>query len=160
LAEHTIGGRQGRLDVLEGLGAFVGGFLLAAEDHDDAALGDELDDHVRAFVGDPDVVVLIDLDGVREGPGVEVVANFAEKFSVGGELEKLRGARSIGRAGAVAAGEDEDVAFGIHGDTGGFAEMEVGWKFQEVGDRMETDFGRLLSEKRSNHEKTKRRWSV
>src|SRR5260221_4581363 len=57
LAEHTIGGRQGRLDVLEGLGAFVGGFLLAAEDHDDAALGIELDDHVRAFVGDPDVVV-------------------------------------------------------------------------------------------------------
>jgi hypothetical protein len=30
--------------------------------------------------------------------------------------------------------------------------MEVGRKFQEVGDRVETDFGRLLGEKRSGHE--------
>src|ERR1700674_4353795 len=144
LAEHAIDGRQRRLDVLERLGAFVRGFLLAAEDHDDAAFGIELDDHVGAFVGDPDVVVLIDLDGVGEGPGIEMVADLAEKFSVGGELEELRGARAIGGTCAVATREDEDVAFGIHGDAGGFAEVEVGRKFQEVGDRVETDFGWLL----------------
>jgi hypothetical protein len=44
------------------------------------------------------------------------------------------------------------VAFGIDGDAGGFAEMEVGRKFQKVGDRVKTDFGRLLSEKRSGYE--------
>ncbi len=32
--------------MLERAGAFVGGFLLAAEDHDYAAVGVELDDHV------------------------------------------------------------------------------------------------------------------
>src|SRR6266581_1239090 len=62
-----------RLDVLERLGTFVGGFLLAAENHDDAAFGVELDDHVGAFVGGPNVVVPIDFDGVGEGPGVEMV---------------------------------------------------------------------------------------
>src|SRR5258708_1271267 len=121
LAEHSIDGRKRRLYVLERLGPFVGGFLLPAEDHNDAALGIELDNHVGAFVGDPDVVVLVDLHGVREGPGVEVVADFAEIFSVGGELEELRGARSISGAGAIATREDKDGAFGIHGHAGGLA---------------------------------------
>src|SRR5712664_3607128 len=153
LAEHSIDGRKRRLDLLERFGAFVGSFLLAAEDHDDAAFGIELDDHVRAFIRDPDVVVLVDFDGVREGPGVEVVADFAEKFSVGSEFEELRGTRSIGGAGAVGTGEDEDVSFRIDGDAGGFAEMEIGRKFQEVGNRVVADFGRLLGEKRNSHEK-------
>src|SRR6266851_4488289 len=120
LAEHSIERRKRRLDVLERLGAFV---------------------------GDPNVVVLVDFHGVSEGPGVEVVAYFAEKFSVGSEFEELRGACSIGRAGAVAAGEDEDVPLGIHGDARGFAKVEIGRKFQKVGDRVETDLGRLLGEK-------------
>src|SRR5712664_4131250 len=101
------------------------------------------------------VVVFVDFDGVREGPGVEVVADFAEKFSVGSEFEELRGTRSIGGAGAVGTGEDEDVSFRIDGDAGGFAEMEIGRKFQEVGNRVVADFGRLLGEKRSGHEKKK-----
>ncbi len=72
--------------MLERLGAFVGGFLFAAENHDDAAFGVEFDDHVRAFVGDPDVVVLVDLDGVGEGPSVKMMADFAQEFSIGSEL--------------------------------------------------------------------------
>jgi len=83
LAEQCHRREASALDVLERLGAFVRGFLLAAEDHDDAAFGIEFDDHVGAFIGDPDVVVLIDLDGVREGPGVEMVADLAEKFPSG-----------------------------------------------------------------------------
>jgi hypothetical protein len=81
-----------------------------------------------------------------------MVADLAEKFSVGREFEELRSARAICRTRAVAARKDEDVAFGIHGDARGFTEIEVGRKFQEVGDGVETDFGRLLGEKRRGHE--------
>jgi len=80
-----------------------------------------------------------------------MVADLVEKFSVWGELEELRGARSIGGTGAIASREYEDVAFGIHGDARSFTEMEVGRKFQEVGDGVETDFGRLLGESRDGH---------
>ena len=153
LTEHAVDGRKRRLDVLERLGTFVGGFLLAAENHEDAAFRVELDDHVGAFVGGPNVVFPIDLDGVGEGPGVEMVAHLAEEFSVGRELEELRSARAIGRTGGIAAREDEDVALRIDGHTGGFTEMQVGRRLQEVGDRLETDFGRLLGEKRSGHDK-------
>jgi hypothetical protein len=44
------------------------------------------------------------------------------------------------------------VAFGIHGDARSFAEMDVGRKFQEVGDGVEADFGRSLGEQRDNDE--------
>src|SRR2546425_4760381 len=153
LAKHSIDGRKRRLDVLERLGAFIGGFLLAAEDHDDATIGIELDDHVRAFVGDPDVVVLIDFDGVGERPGVEVVADFAEEFSVGSKFEELRGSGGVGGAGGGAARENGDVAFRIDGDTGGFAEINIGGELQGVGDGMEKGFWRLMGEKRSGSKK-------
>src|SRR5260370_23279577 len=39
LAEHSIDGRKRRLDVLERLGALLRSLLLAAENHDDAAIG-------------------------------------------------------------------------------------------------------------------------
>jgi hypothetical protein len=158
LAEKSVNGRERRLGMLERLGAFVGGFLLAAEDHHDAALRIELDDHVGAFVGDPDVVFFIDANGMREGPGVEVVADFAEKFSVGGEFEELRGGGSVGWPGGVAAGEDEDVAFGVDRDAYGFAEVEVGGQLEEVEDGAVADFGDggLLRGKRVGDEEKKR----
>ncbi len=152
LAEHSIDGRERRLDVLERLGAFIGGFLLATENHDDAAFGIELDDHVGTFVGDPDVVVLIDFDGVTERPSVQVVADFAEKFSVRSEFEELRRSGGVGGARSVTAGKDEDVALGIDGDAGGFGEIDVRRKFQEIGNRLKADFGRLLGEKRRSSE--------
>src|SRR5207245_1890458 len=123
-----------------------------AKDQDDAAFGIELDHHVGTFIRDPDVVVLVDFDGMSEGPGVEMMADFAEKFSVGRKFEELRGSGTVGGAGRVAAGEDEDMAFRIDGNAGGFAEINIGRKFQEVRDRVEADFGRLLGEKRSGGE--------
>jgi hypothetical protein len=112
----------------------------AAEDHDDAAGGVELDDHVGAFVGDPDVVVFVDADGVGVGPGVEIVADLADVRAVGGELEELGCGGSVGWAGGVAAGEDEDVTLGVDRDAGSFAEIEVRREFEEVGDRVEGNF--------------------
>jgi len=65
----------------------------------------------------------------------------------------LRGACGVGGAAGVAARKDENLALRIDGDTRGFAKVDVWRKLQEVGDGMETDFGRLLSEKRNSHEK-------
>ena len=69
---------------------------------DDAAGRVELDDHVRALVDGPDVVVAIDAHRVRERPGVEALADLAHELAVRAELEQLRGRRRVGRpAGAV-----------------------------------------------------------
>ena len=133
-------GGSGGCTCFSGRGAFVGGLLLAPEDHDDAACGVELDDHVGAFVGDPDVVLWIDSDGVREGPCVEVVPDLAKVGAVGGELEELCGACAVGGASGVAAREDEDVPFGVDRDAGGLAKVDVGRKLEKIGDGVERDF--------------------
>src|SRR5260370_36541319 len=86
----------------------------------------ELDDHVGAFVGDPDVVVTVDSNGVSERPSVEIVADLAEEFSVRAKFEELGGGGSVGGATGVAAREGEDVALGVDGDSHSFAEREVG----------------------------------
>src|SRR5260370_37193513 len=83
LAEHAVNGRERRLDVLWRFGALIGSLLFAAEGHNDVTFLTEFDNHVRAFVGDPNVVVPIDLDGVGKGPGGKMMADLAEKFSVG-----------------------------------------------------------------------------
>jgi hypothetical protein len=48
------------------------------------------------------------------------------------------------------------VALGIQGDASDFTEMEVRRKFQEIGNGLKTDFGRLLSEERSGHEQAQK----
>ena len=116
------------MNVFQRAGALVGGLLLAAEDHHDAAGRIELDHHVGAFVGDPDVVVFVDADGVGVGPGIEIVANLAEVRAVGGKLQKLGGACTVRRAGGVASREYEDVTLGVDGDAGGFSEIDVRWE--------------------------------
>jgi hypothetical protein len=118
----------------------------------------ELDDHVGAFVGDPDVVFFIDANGMGEGPSVETVTDFAEEFSFGREFEEVGGGGSVGWAGGVAAGEYEDVTFGVDGDADGFAEVKVGGQLEEVGDGAVADFGdlRLLRGKRVGDEEKNR----
>src|SRR5262249_43920785 len=103
LAKHAVHRQQQRLHMLQRLDAFVGGFLLAAKNEGDAAFGVELDDHVRTFVRDPDVVVLVDFYRVGKGPCVELMANLAYKFSVWGELEQWCGGRCVGRSHGPAA---------------------------------------------------------
>src|SRR5579871_6498651 len=95
--------------MLPGFCSFVRSFFLAPEYHYYTTFGIELDDHVRPFVHRPEIIVLIESDGVGEGPGVEVVADLANEFPIRGELENLRGAGAIGWPGGVAAREHEDV---------------------------------------------------
>src|SRR5437762_2298114 len=81
--------RQGWLRMAQRLGPLVRGFLFAPEDHRHAAFRIELDHHVRALVRDPNVVILVDLHGVCERPGIQMMADLANEFAVGAELEKL-----------------------------------------------------------------------
>src|SRR5208282_1523595 len=83
LPEHPVHRRQRWLGMAQRLGALVRGFLFAPEDHRHAAFRGELDHHVRALVRGPNVVVLVDLYGVRERPGIKLVADLADKFAVG-----------------------------------------------------------------------------
>src|ERR1700720_67603 len=111
--------------MFQGLSAFVGGFHLASEYHCDLALRIEPDDHVRALVRGPNVIVLVDSDRVREGPRVKIVSNLMNEFSVGSKLQQLRGARGIGGARGIATREDEDMPLGIYRHAGNFAEIQI-----------------------------------
>ena len=133
-----------RIGVLQGMRVFVGCFGLAAEHHHDAALGIELDDHVRAFIDGPEIVLAVDTHGVREGPGVQVVADFAHELAILVEEQDLRGGGSVRGTGGVAAREDVNLALGIHRDAGGFAEVQIVGQLEEIGIGIEGDFGHGL----------------
>ena len=124
--------------------ALVGGLGLAAEHHHHAALGIELDDHVRAFIDGPEVVLRVDSDRVREGPGVQVVADFAHELAILIELKDLRGGGSVRRAGGVATREHVNLALGIHGDPGGFTKVQIVGQLEEIRIGVERDFGHGL----------------
>ena len=53
-----------------------------AEHHQDLPGRAELDDHVRPFVRRPDVVVLVDANGMRERKTVEVLADLPDECAV------------------------------------------------------------------------------
>src|SRR5579862_4105386 len=85
LAEQAVDRRQRWIDVLPWPG-IVSGFLAAAEHPLDAAGWIELDDHVRALVDGPDIVVLVDAHAMSEGPGVEALADLADEIALGSEF--------------------------------------------------------------------------
>ena len=148
LPETAVDVRQRRILVaLVRVRLRVGGFRLAAEHHHDAAFRVEFDDHVRALVGRPDVVVLVDAHRVGIRPGVEVLADLAQERAVVVEFQKLRGGVAEGRTLARAAARiDEDVALGVDRDARDLAEVQVGRQLQEVGHRLVGNFRRRLCE--------------
>ena len=132
LPEHSIHWGQRRIRMFQGLGAFVRGFLFASEHQHHFSFGIELDDHVRTFVGHPDVIVLINFHGVRKRPGVEVMANLANEFSVGAKLEELRGGGTVGWSRGAAARKNNNVPFRIERDSRSFAKIKVRRKLEKV----------------------------
>src|SRR5262249_11386584 len=70
---------------------------------------------------------------MRIGPGIEVVANLAQKSSVSVEFEELCRCGTVRRTSRIPAREHEDMAFRIHRDTGNFAKIEIAWEVQEIG---------------------------
>src|ERR1700745_3802599 len=109
--------------MLDGPCAFIRGFLLAAKDHHHAAGGIEFDDHVGAFIGGPDVVLRIDFHSVGEGPGIKVVADFADETAVGAELQKLGGGSAVRLPGGIAARKDGYVSLGIDGSARRYSQI-------------------------------------
>jgi hypothetical protein len=97
--------------MLKRTSALVGAFLFAAEDHQYPAVRIELDDHVRALVGDPYVVFHVDLDSVSKAPCIQMVADFTDVLSIGVKLEQLSRRRAIGRARCAATRENENMPF-------------------------------------------------
>ena len=125
--------------MLQWSGVLVGCFLFAAEHHDHTTLRIELDDHVGAFVRRPDVVLLIDAHGMRERPGVEVFADFANELAVLIELEKLSRGSRVRRAGRATARKDKHMPLGIDRHAGCLAQIHVLGQFDRVGYRIEAD---------------------
>ena len=93
LAELAVDRRPRRRHARPRFG-LVRRFFLPPEDHRHVSFGVEADDHVRAFVDGPEVVVLVEADGVRVRPGVEPLADLAEELAGLVEQQDLRrGAR-------------------------------------------------------------------
>ena len=134
--------------------------MLAAEHQRDTAGRIELDHHVRALVRRPNVALLIGFHGVRKGPGIKVVPDLAQEFSVGSEFKQLRGRCGIGRPGGVAPGEHKDVALRIHRNARDFAKIEVGRELQKIRSGVEANFRRLLSESRRREHQRARKEKV
>src|SRR5437763_8257260 len=82
-----------------------------------------------------------------------MMADLANEFAVSAELEKLCGTRPIGGAGGVATREDEDVSLGVHRHACDLAEIDIRREFQKIGNRLVSDLGRVLSEKRNTHDR-------
>ena len=140
LAELAVDGRPRRRHARPRLG-LVRRFLLAAEHHRHVPFGVDADDHVRALVDGPEVVVLVEADGVRVRPGVEALADLAEELAGLVEEQDLRRGGAVGRAaGAVRAREDGDVALRVDGDARDLAEVHVGGQLQEVDVGVEREF--------------------
>src|SRR5206468_11026457 len=116
LTEASVYCRQRRVRPLMRMRLGVGGFGLAPEHHLHATGGIHLDDHVRALVGRPDVVLLVDAHRVREGPGVEVLADLADEAAVTIEFQDLRGGRAERIGDSAAARIDVDVALRVYGN--------------------------------------------
>src|SRR6185369_10501892 len=150
LTEQTVDVRQRRLGMPPGAGVLVCRFLAAAEYPLYATSGVELDDHVRALVDRPDIVVAVDAHSVGECPAIEPLADLADELAVLVELQKLRGrGRISGTVGAVRAREHIDVAPGIDRNAGDLAEVHALRQLGIVRHGVEVDLRHALGERRT-----------
>ena len=87
------------------------------------------------------MINFVGANGVGVGPGVEILADLAQKTPVGCEFQQLRGGGSVGGSGGAAAGEDENVPFRIDRNPRHFAQIDVRRQPDEVGNGLIGDFG-------------------
>src|SRR5262245_48808093 len=106
LAELAINRRQGRTHAFPWL-RFVRGLLFPPEDHRHVAGRIEANNHIRALVDRPDVVVLVHSDVVRVREAVQILPDLTDELSCLVELEQLRGRSTKRRPGRVPAVEHE-----------------------------------------------------
>ncbi len=72
---------------------------------------------------------------MREREAVQALADLADVLAGLIEFEQAR---------VLAAGVNEDVALGVGGDADAFAQVQIGWKLQEVRHRIVGDLGHVL----------------
>src|SRR4030095_6060811 len=145
LSEKPVYCGERRLDMFPGFGVFVSRFLSAAEDPDDSAGRVEFDDHVRALVDRPNVVVLVDAHRMGERPAVKTLADLAHENAVLIELEQLRSGGRVSRAArAVGACKHEYVALRVDGYARYFAEIYAVGKLWEISYGIKCEFRHVL----------------
>src|ERR1019366_3953190 len=120
------------------------GFLAPPEHHGHASGGIELDDHVRALVRHPDVVLAVDANGVGEGESVQVLPDLSNERAVSSEFEQLCGGRPVNRRAFARAAVHEHVSFRVHCHSRDFTEVQVRGELEEVDTRVESDGGHGL----------------
>ena len=128
-----------------GVGTRTDRLGLAAEDHQHAPVGTELDDLARALVDDPDVVLRVDAHAVRDQEAVDALADLATKLPLAIELEEPRAAvreqpRVAEADGRIAGSRvDEDLPLRVGRHAGHLAEMDVGRHLAAVRRGVERD---------------------
>src|SRR5579864_4367543 len=73
------------------------------------------------------------------------MADFSNVLAVGAELQNLRSCCRVSRTGRITARIDEDVFLRVDRDAGSLPHVNVRWKLQQIGNRIERDFGRRCS---------------
>src|SRR5581483_3854937 len=128
--------------------------------HDNAAFLIELDDHIRTFVHDPDVILRVDAHSMCLDKAIQALTDFSDVLAVLIEFEQTRCGT---HKNAVCSGGyiyrsgprvNEDVTLGVRGDAQNLAEVDVIRHLQKIGRRVVRDFGnRALREDRYATEK-------
>src|SRR5215831_408136 len=134
LTEAPVFSGQRRRWVLQWRGTLVRRLLLATKHHVDPTFGRELDHHIRALVGHPNVVMTVDLNGVCEGPRIQVTTDLPNESTVGTKLEELCCGRGISGASRVTTRESKHVSPGIECNTADFTKIQIVRQMQWRGD--------------------------
>src|SRR5262249_25609562 len=104
-------------------GAALDQFPFPAQYHQHLALGVELDDHVRALVHAPDVVVFVHPDHMGEVKSVQILSDLSQKLAIAVKFEQ---------PSMPAPGEHKDMSFGVERDTCHLAEVEIRRQLEQV----------------------------
>ena len=100
----------------------------APQVHHDVSVRIELDDGIRGFVHDPQIVFVVEADLVSIGEPVDTLAVLAPVFAVVVEFEQLRRGVHPDRAcvGTTRVVQDHDMALGVERHAEHLTEVHVG----------------------------------
>jgi len=146
--ELPVDRRQWRIRMLPRFRIFIRRFLLAPEHHGHAPLRIEANDHVRALIDGPYVVVFVHANIMREGPRVQPLPDLADEPAVGSELQQLRRRRAVSRSHGVAAVVNENVFFRVQRDPRNLAEIHIRRQLQHIRNRVKRNLRHIRGPRR------------
>src|SRR4051812_10983129 len=113
-------------------------FRFTAENHQHTPLRIELDDLARSLVNDPDVVLRVDMDGMRDLKRVNPLSNFTHECTAAIELQQTRASmreqsRIAERDGRIARTRvHEQLSTRVRRDARDFTEIKIRRQLEEV----------------------------